>query len=99
MQHLIPDGHCPIKAIISGLAWVLGLLLAGSDGAFMPWTNIAGILLFGAAGWLMTSGKKRSVGRKNKRVSDAAARKTISATGILRGKHKAPAGCYPATFP
>lgn len=38
---------------ILGFFWVVGLLVAGSDGPYMPWLNLAGTLVFlGASLWL-----------------------------------------------
>lgn len=31
---------------VAGFFWVSGLLAAGSDGPFMPWVNLGGVLLF-----------------------------------------------------
>lgn len=30
----------------AGLGWILGLLTAGSDGPYMPWVNLLGVLIF-----------------------------------------------------
>ena len=38
-----------VRNMFIGLAWVAGLLLAGSDGPWMPWGNAAGIVLFWGA--------------------------------------------------
>jgi len=38
----------------TGIAWVVGLLLAGSDGEWMPWGNIAGVIIFMISSWRMT---------------------------------------------
>lgn len=32
--------------LVSGVAWVAGLILTGSDGSLMPWANILGVLIF-----------------------------------------------------
>ncbi len=37
----------------TGFLWVTGLLLAGSDNPFMPWTNLVGLIIFLAATVLM----------------------------------------------
>ncbi|WP_041273204.1 hypothetical protein [Desulforapulum autotrophicum] len=37
----------------TGFLWVTGLLLAGSDNPFMPWTNLVGLVIFLAATVLM----------------------------------------------
>ncbi len=66
MQHEFQNGKSAIRNIVAGLAWVFGLLLAGSDGNLMPWTNIAGVLLFGAAGWYMAAGEVRFCRKRKK---------------------------------
>ena len=66
MQLGFERGKSVVGTTVSGLAWVFGLLLAGSDGNFMPWTNIAGILLFGAAGWYMAAREAGRSTRKNR---------------------------------
>ena len=38
-----------MKLIIAALLWVAGLMLAGSDSAFMPYLNILGLVVFFAA--------------------------------------------------
>ena len=35
-----------IWMVLGCAGWVAGLLLAGSDNPFMPWPNIAGLVLF-----------------------------------------------------
>jgi hypothetical protein len=42
------------KSTIVGILWVGGLLLAGSDGESLPWSNLWGLLVFGVANWLLT---------------------------------------------
>lgn len=32
--------------LLGALLWICGLLLAGSDGGWMPWPNIFGLLMF-----------------------------------------------------
>jgi len=34
---------------VKGFFWTVGLLIAGSDGDFMPWVNGLGLLLFAAS--------------------------------------------------
>ncbi len=42
-----------IGILFPALAWVAGLLLAGSDGPWMPYINVAGgLIFFGASLWL-----------------------------------------------
>ena len=38
--------YTKITATLSSLIWVGGLLMAGSDGPYMPWLNIFGALMF-----------------------------------------------------
>ena len=40
------SGRETMHLIIGCTAWVLGLLLAGSDGPYMPWGNLLGIIIF-----------------------------------------------------
>lgn len=35
------------KSWTAGILFVLGLMLAGSDGDWFPWINFAGIFIFG----------------------------------------------------
>jgi len=64
-----------IKVLFPALAWVTGLLLAGSDGPLMPYINgMGGLLFFGASVWLgkilpqIDEGKRPvEVGEKNVR--------------------------------
>ena len=78
---------------ISGLAWVFGLLLAGSDGNFMPWTNIAGILLFGSAGWYMAAGKARAARESRRRPRNRRQKSLGASAGIIRGNRPAHGTC------
>lgn len=49
LQGKTRHGVLPIPVII----WIAGLLLAGSEGALMPYLNIAGaVVFFGASVWL-----------------------------------------------
>jgi len=42
-----------VKVFLPALAWVCGLLLAGSDGPWMPYINVVGgLIFFGASLWL-----------------------------------------------
>lgn len=84
MQLEAQNGKSAIRNIVAGLAWVFGLLLAGSDGDLMPWTNIAGILLFGGAGWYMAAGEERLSGKRKK-----AQRRLSTETGIIHEKRQA----------
>jgi hypothetical protein len=36
-----------------GICWVAGILMAGSENAFMPWLNLSGLLLNGLASYLL----------------------------------------------
>ena len=38
---------------LSGIAWIAGLLIAGSDSQYMPWLNGIGLLLFFGASILL----------------------------------------------
>ena len=82
-----------IKNTVSGLAWVFGLLLAGSDGNFMPWTNIAGILLFGAAGWYLAAGQARSAREGRKTMGRSTERPLNASAGIIRRERRAHGAC------
>ncbi len=31
---------------VTGITWVAGLLIAGSDSAYMPWVNTVGLIIF-----------------------------------------------------
>ncbi|MBI9090405.1 MAG: hypothetical protein JEZ12_14410 [Desulfobacterium sp.] len=39
--------------MMAGLLWVTGLLLAGSDNPYMPWSNLGGLVLFYGATVMM----------------------------------------------
>ncbi|MCP4114389.1 MAG: hypothetical protein GY737_03100 [Desulfobacteraceae bacterium] len=39
--------------MVAGILWVTGLLLAGSDNPYMPWTNLGGLALFYGASVMM----------------------------------------------
>ncbi len=39
--------------IIIGICWTGGLLMAGSESAYMPWVNLTGLMINGAAGYFM----------------------------------------------
>ena len=39
--------------MMAGLLWVTGLLLAGSDNPYMPWSNLGGLALFYGASVVM----------------------------------------------
>ncbi len=42
-----------IYVILPVMIWITGLILAGSEGKFMPYLNIAGaVVFFGASVWL-----------------------------------------------
>ncbi|SMC97807.1 hypothetical protein SAMN02746065_11848 [Desulfocicer vacuolatum DSM 3385] len=47
-------GAMSVFGILSGFAWVIGLLLAGSDGPLMPWGNVLGVFIFIGASCLLT---------------------------------------------
>ena len=40
---------------IAGFFWVIGLLIAGSDGSLMPWVNILGLVVFLGSSFLIGS--------------------------------------------
>lgn len=58
-----------MKLIISALFWVAGLMLAGSDGPFMPWTNVLGLIVF--------FGANISIGREAQRRKNARFKRRI----------------------
>lgn len=62
MQHRYSTIRKKIIFTLTGGLWVAGLLLAGSDSPFMPWTNILGVILFWGAG-IFISGRIRRAGR------------------------------------
>lgn len=64
--------YIKIIAALSGLIWVGGLLMAGSDGPYMPWLNIFGALMFFCAS-LVLGRVLPQVDNKN-RVRDTPAR-------------------------
>lgn len=39
--------------MVAGFLWVTGLLLAGSDNPYMPWSNLGGLALFYGASVMM----------------------------------------------
>ncbi len=48
--------HCahPILTGTVTMVWIFGLIMAGSEGDFMPWVNIMGLILFAWASSLLT---------------------------------------------
>lgn len=46
MQHTTKSVYEKICIAMTGLAWVAGLLIAGSDNTCMPWINGLGLILF-----------------------------------------------------
>ena len=59
--------------IIGCTAWVLGLLLAGSDGPYMPWGNLLGILFFWCATVLLAHlGNAKDTATLSKKIHDHA---------------------------
>jgi sulfopyruvate decarboxylase TPP-binding subunit len=38
---------------ILGICWVAGILIAGSESAYMPWMNLLGLSINGAASYLL----------------------------------------------
>ena len=42
-----------LALMMAGLLWVTGLLLAGSDNPYMPWSNLGGLALFYGASVVM----------------------------------------------
>ena len=66
-----------LRSACIGLAWVTGLLAAGSDSPYMPWVNILGLLLFLGA----SLGLTRSLRRTRKSVTPKSG--TSSRTGSI----------------
>jgi hypothetical protein len=44
---MLPRGkkEVPLKTL-TGIAFAAGIILAGSDGPFFPWPNLAGVIIF-----------------------------------------------------
>ncbi len=38
---------------VLGVFWVAGILMAGSESAFMPWLNILGLIINGVSSYLL----------------------------------------------
>lgn len=36
-----------------GVCWIAGILMAGSESSYMPWVNLSGLLINGAASFLL----------------------------------------------
>jgi hypothetical protein len=57
---MLPRGkkEVPLKTL-TGIAFAAGIILAGSDGPFFPWPNLAGTVVFFSsiimAGWIRTT--------------------------------------------
>ena len=54
-----------VRIFFGGLFWIMGLLAAGSEGAGMPWVNLAGLCVFLSSSlllgkWFNQIGKTRS---------------------------------------
>ena len=82
-----------MRNTVSGLAWVFGLLLAGSDGNFMPWTNLAGILLFGAAGWHMAANHSRPARKERKTLRRRTKDSFTPSAAIIRKNDRGHGAC------
>lgn len=41
--------HTRLQVVVGGCIWVAGLLIAGSDSAYMPWLNGIGAFVFSGA--------------------------------------------------
>jgi hypothetical protein len=53
MQKRIQEKRLHVVLLLPVMIWIIGLLLAGSEGALMPYLNIAGaVVFFGASVWL-----------------------------------------------
>ena len=44
-----------LKTGVAGTGWIIGLALAGSEGALMPWLNILGVLVFMGSSLVLSS--------------------------------------------
>ncbi len=75
MQHSSRVKNSTAANVVLGSGWTLGLLLAGSDGPFMPWGNILGVLLFACASLCM-AGIRPAVRFKNVKSRLGSARRT-----------------------
>jgi len=70
-----------IRLIIGCSAWVLGLLLAGSDGPYMPWGNLLGIFVFwGATVVLPHLGDDKRAETHQEKIHDHAPKDFFSCT-------------------
>lgn len=49
--------------ILTGIVWLSGLIVAGSDSVYMPWVNVLGLVLFSGVSILM--GKRLHSASKN----------------------------------
>ncbi len=56
-----------VRFIVGCTAWVLGLLLAASDGPYMPWGNLLGIFIFLGAS-LTHLGEGRGVATHSEKI-------------------------------
>lgn len=59
MQHKLTTKYQRIISVMIATVWTAGLLMAGSDSPYMPWTNILGLILFLAASILLSKGFRR----------------------------------------
>jgi hypothetical protein len=46
-------GLMNMKQVGWALGWCIGIILAGSDGSYMPWPNLVGLLSFIISSWKM----------------------------------------------
>ena len=70
-----------MRLIIGCTAWGLGLLLAGSDGPYMPWGNLLGIIIFfGATVLLAHIGDARDTAKLSGKIRDHTPEEYLSCT-------------------
>lgn len=89
--------------MMAGLLWVTGLLLAGSDNPYMPWSNLGGLALFYGASVVMARQIETSGQTSLGKVSDikplplCSANRPIHGSSANQGRSGASPGSYSLT--
>ena len=86
-----------IRMVLGCAGWVAGLLIAGSDNPFMPWPNIAGLVLFFISS-LGLSASLEKLDRKRRSTMPALPGSTIPPTFVCRKTAPSDTVVYEARF-
>ncbi len=53
MQQRKRQSGSVLMLIVLGACWTAGILMAGSESAYMPWLNLSGLFINGASSYLL----------------------------------------------